>query len=103
MLLLDDTADQYGKDYEFEAPVKLLDKLVHSMVEEPNEEIVVVSQVLAADVNIGYEDIINTQVESKFSFGFMKYRGLCCMEQGEYNVILCLCRFWLLTAPQLRI
>ncbi|KAI6700652.1 hypothetical protein NL676_014976 [Syzygium grande] len=53
---------EYGKDYEFDAPVKLLDKLLHSMAESVNEQLVVVSQVLVADINIGYEDIVNTQV-----------------------------------------
>ncbi|KAK7389037.1 hypothetical protein VNO78_23869 [Psophocarpus tetragonolobus] len=53
---------EYGKDYEYEAPVKLLDKLLHSMPQLPDEQLVVVSQVLVADINIGYEDIVNTQV-----------------------------------------
>ncbi|KAK6123389.1 hypothetical protein DH2020_042865 [Rehmannia glutinosa] len=53
---------EYGKDYEYEAPVKLLDKLLHEMPQSPEEQIVVVSQVLVADINIGYEDIVNTQV-----------------------------------------
>ena len=38
---------QYGKEYEFEAPVKLLDKLLHSMPQSPDEQLVVVSQVLS--------------------------------------------------------
>ncbi|EEF52040.1 protease Do-like 9 [Ricinus communis] len=53
---------EYGKEYEFEAPVKLLDKLMHAMPQSPDEQLVVVSQVLVADINIGYEDIVNTQV-----------------------------------------
>ncbi|GMI76586.1 degradation of periplasmic proteins 9, DegP protease 9 [Hibiscus trionum] len=53
---------EYGKDYEYEAPVKLLDKLLHSMPQSPDEQLVVVSQVLVSDINIGYEDIVNTQV-----------------------------------------
>ncbi|XP_050223890.1 protease Do-like 9 [Mercurialis annua] len=53
---------EYGKEYEYEAPVKLLDKLLHSMPQTPDEQLVVVSQVLVADINIGYEDIVNTQV-----------------------------------------
>ncbi|KAG8378963.1 hypothetical protein BUALT_Bualt07G0039100 [Buddleja alternifolia] len=53
---------EYGKDYEYEAPVKLLDKLLHEMPQSPDEQIVVVSQVLVADINIGYEEIVNTQV-----------------------------------------
>ncbi|XP_050223892.1 protease Do-like 9 [Mercurialis annua] len=50
---------EYGED--MEGPVKLMDK-VNSMRQFPDEEIVVVSQVLVADINIGYEDIVNTQV-----------------------------------------
>ncbi|KAL5747253.1 hypothetical protein ACOSP7_024253 [Xanthoceras sorbifolium] len=53
---------EYGKDYEYESPVKLLDKLLYSMPQSPDEQLVVVSQVLVADINIGYEDIVNTQV-----------------------------------------
>lgn len=53
---------EYGKDYEFEAPVKLLVKHLHEMAETEDEQLVVVSQVLVADINIGYEDIVNTQV-----------------------------------------
>ncbi|XP_020090448.1 protease Do-like 9 [Ananas comosus] len=53
---------EYGKDYEYDAPVKLLDKHLHAMSQSPDEQLVVVSQVLVADINIGYEDIVNTQV-----------------------------------------
>ncbi len=53
---------RYGKDYDYEAPVKLLDALLHGMAGREGEQVVVLSQVLAADVNLGYEDICNTQV-----------------------------------------
>ncbi|KAI9177368.1 hypothetical protein LWI28_014306 [Acer negundo] len=53
---------EYGKDYDFDAPVKLLDKHLHAMAQSVDEQVVVVSQVLVADINIGYEDIVNTQV-----------------------------------------
>ncbi|WOL13804.1 protease Do-like 9 [Canna indica] len=53
---------EYGKDYEYDAPVKLLDKLLHTMAQSHDEQLVVISQVLVADINIGYEDIVNTQV-----------------------------------------
>ncbi|CAA0826750.1 Protease Do-like 9 [Striga hermonthica] len=55
---------EYGKEYEYEGPVKLLDKLMHGMQQLPEEQIVVVSQVLVADINIGYEDIVNTQIHA---------------------------------------
>ncbi|RXI03390.1 hypothetical protein DVH24_004042 [Malus domestica] len=50
------------KEYEFEAPVKLLDKMLHSMPQSPDEQLVVISQVLVADINIDYEVIVNTQI-----------------------------------------
>ncbi|KAG8072359.1 hypothetical protein GUJ93_ZPchr0006g40807 [Zizania palustris] len=53
---------EYGKDYEYDAPVKLLVKHIHAMAQSPDEQLVVVSQVLVADINIGYEEIVNTQV-----------------------------------------
>lgn len=53
---------EYGKEFDLDAPVKLLDKLVHAMAENTSEQIVVLSQVLAADVNVGYEELCNTQV-----------------------------------------
>ena len=78
---------QYGKEYEFDAPVKLLDKHLHAMAQSVDEQLVVVSQVgffcaikryslpliskshhpyqmqvLVSDINIGYEEIVNTQV-----------------------------------------
>ncbi|KAI4352701.1 hypothetical protein L6164_006925 [Bauhinia variegata] len=53
---------EYGKDYEFDAPVKLLEKHLHWMAQSVDEQLVVVSQVLVSDINIGYEDIVNTQV-----------------------------------------
>ncbi|XLR34626.1 hypothetical protein S83_062526, partial [Arachis hypogaea] len=37
----------YGKDYEFNAPVKLLEKHLHAMAQSVDEQLVVVSHVLA--------------------------------------------------------
>lgn len=59
---------RYGKDYDYEAPVKLLDALLHGMAGREGEQVVVLSQVLAADVNLGYEDICNTQVGAQEGF-----------------------------------
>ncbi|QDZ19377.1 trypsin-like serine protease [Chloropicon primus] len=54
---------EYGKDYMYEAPVHLL-RRVHAFPEKEGEEVVVLSSVLPAKVNVGYEDIVNTQVKS---------------------------------------
>lgn len=53
---------EYGKEFDYDAPVKLLDKMMHGLATAPGQQVVVLSQVLAADVNVGYEDIVNTQV-----------------------------------------
>ncbi|KAA3458301.1 protease Do-like 9 [Gossypium australe] len=53
---------QYGDNYEYEAPAKLSDKLLHSMSHSPDEQLVVVYQVLASAINTGYEYIVNAQV-----------------------------------------
>jgi hypothetical protein len=36
---------QYGKDYEYDAPVKLLVKHLHAMAESPDEQLVVILHV----------------------------------------------------------
>ncbi|CAI5520853.1 unnamed protein product [Closterium sp. Naga37s-1] len=51
---------EYGSEFEFESPVSLLHKLLHGHAEHEDEEVVVLSQVLAHEANIGYEDITNT-------------------------------------------
>jgi hypothetical protein len=38
-------ASEYGKNFEFDAPVKLLDKMMHVMAEAADQQVVVVSQV----------------------------------------------------------
>jgi hypothetical protein len=45
-----------------DAPVKLLDRLYHSMPGEPGEQVVVLGQVLADEATLGYEDFTNVQV-----------------------------------------
>ena len=41
-------------------------------VEEEGQNVVVVGQVLAADINIGYEDIVNTMVKGFNGGGLYK-------------------------------
>ena len=53
---------EYGKEYDYDAPVKLLDRMMHEHAIEKGQNVVVLSQVLASDANIGYEDIVNTAV-----------------------------------------
>eukprot|EP01052_Picozoa_sp_SAG31_P008588 SAG31_NODE_436_length_15717_cov_5.420412_15_plen_115_part_00 len=55
---------EYGDDYQYDAPVTLLDRMLHGLLDNPGEQVVVLSQVLGADINVGYEDFVNTAVES---------------------------------------
>jgi len=43
-------------------PVKLLERMYHGTPTNPEEEVVVLGQVLACDATLGYEDIYNVQV-----------------------------------------
>ncbi len=53
---------EYGKEYDFDAPVKLLDAMMHEQALGKGQHVVVLGQVLAADINIGYEDLVNIRV-----------------------------------------
>ncbi|XP_047326435.1 protease Do-like 9 [Impatiens glandulifera] len=55
---------EYTEEFEHDAPIQLLDKLLHAMPKSENEQLIVISQVLVADINIGYETIENEQVVS---------------------------------------
>uniref|UniRef100_A0A1D1XH48 Protease Do-like 9 n=1 Tax=Anthurium amnicola TaxID=1678845 RepID=A0A1D1XH48_9ARAE len=79
---------EYGKDYEYDAPVKLLDKLLHAMAQSEDEQLVVVSQVLVADINIGYEDIVNTQVLSFNGKPVKNLKGLATMVDSCHEEFL---------------
>ena len=73
---------EYGKEFDFEAPVKLLDRLMHSMPSSRQQQVIVLGQVLAADVNIGYEDIVNTQAGPRFVVSVFFLSSLSCLACG---------------------
>jgi hypothetical protein len=55
---------EYGAEYHREAPVKLLDRLLHHTKKTSDEQVVLVSQILACEATLGYEDGYNAQVKS---------------------------------------
>ncbi|CAN6831863.1 unnamed protein product [Brassica oleracea] len=73
---------EYGKEYEYDAPVKLLEKHLHAMTQSVDEQLVVVSQVLVSDINIGYEEIVNTQV---VAFNGKPVKNLKCLAEMVEN------------------
>ena len=92
---------EYSADYHREAPVKLLDRLLHHHKNTPDEEVVLVSQVLACDATLGYEDGYNAQVKAFNETPVRNLKHLAemvlsCEEelmtfQMEYNELLVLC------------
>nr|XP_029148776.1 uncharacterized protein LOC114925348 [Arachis hypogaea] len=70
----------YGKDYEFDAPVKLLEKHLHAMAQSVVEQLVV-SQVLVSDIKIGYK-IVNTQVLAFNGKPVKNLKGLATMVEN---------------------
>jgi len=53
---------EYGADYMSDAPVSLLHNLVYGSRKSPDNEVVILSQVLACQATLGYEDHYNSQV-----------------------------------------
>ncbi len=54
--------DEYGDDYQYDAPVVLLERMLYGHLQNEGQEVVVLSQVLNHDVNEGYEDFRNAMV-----------------------------------------
>ncbi|EIE20222.1 trypsin-like serine protease [Coccomyxa subellipsoidea C-169] len=89
---------EYGKEYDFDAPVKLLDAMMHEQALGKGQHVVVLGQVLAADINIGYEDLVNIRVKAVNGVPVKNLRGLmeaveACKDkylrfQMEYNQLV---------------
>ena len=54
---------EYGIDFDTDSPVKLLNNLFFGRPKKSGDQIVLLSQVLACDLSVGYEDLENVQVE----------------------------------------
>ncbi|EME27544.1 serine-type endopeptidase isoform 1 [Galdieria sulphuraria] len=65
---------EYGEKWDFEAPVKLLDKLLYGYKRTANEQVVILSQVLNARINVGYECLTNTEL---LHFNGTRVENLC--------------------------
>jgi S1-C subfamily serine protease len=53
---------EYGERFEFEAPVKLLNKLMHGEKKFPNEQVVILSHVIHHEITTGYQSLNNLQL-----------------------------------------
>lgn len=54
--------EEYGQDWNQQAPVKLMERKLYAFPTSIDEEVVILSQVLACDATIGYEEVHNTVV-----------------------------------------
>lgn len=52
----------YGLDWSSRAPIKLVQKVLAASKTHKDEEVVVLSKVLASDINQGYQDMGNIQI-----------------------------------------
>jgi len=55
-------ASEYGSEYATESPVKLLDRLFFGQPTSAGDQVVILSQVLACESTVGYEDLENVEV-----------------------------------------
>lgn len=50
---------EFGEEWECEAPIEIVHRVIHQRAEEQGEQLVVLTQVLAHDLTIGYEELEN--------------------------------------------
>jgi hypothetical protein len=53
---------EWGDSWQSASPRRLVEKALHGLATVPGEQIVILSQVLVADVNAGYQSLTNLQV-----------------------------------------
>jgi hypothetical protein len=53
---------EWGDNWQSSSPRRLVEKALHGLASEPGEQVVILSQVLVADVNAGYQSLTNLQV-----------------------------------------
>lgn len=82
---------EYGNKWDKKAPIDLCEKAFYGMPQFEGEEVVVLSQVLISDVNIGYEDFENVIVVECNGVKVRNIRQLLSLvrkTEGEYLKLL---------------
>lgn len=51
-------SQEWGKEWQQKAPVRFVEKALYAAKEKPDQEIVILSQILAADVNVTYQQYV---------------------------------------------
>lgn len=80
----------YGADWSCKAPIKLVHASYAKSKQQQDEEVVVLSKVLSADINLGYQDIgelrvlvvgflvVLTQIGFRFGYSVAVLCWVCC-------------------------
>ena len=58
---------EYGEEWLHSAPRALVEYAIENEAQQPGEEVVIVSQVLAASVNLGYQGTMSASVRGLHS------------------------------------
>jgi len=58
---------QYGKDYDYDSPVKLLDKLLHSMERMEDEQLAAISHTLGKSIELFVTRYIQNRMENNYN------------------------------------
>ncbi|KAK9791362.1 hypothetical protein WJX73_008963 [Symbiochloris irregularis] len=73
---------EFGKDFDFDSPISLLERLANGQVTIPGQEVVLLACVLASDVSIGYEEVTNVVVRKLNGKAINNLPELVCLVEG---------------------
>jgi len=51
-------SSEWGKEWQQKAPVRFVEKALYAAKDKPDQEVVIVSQILAADINVTYQQYV---------------------------------------------
>lgn len=68
---------QYGKDWVRKAPIRLCDRILYGDQRKSDQEVIVLSQVLASELTVGYEAFSNLQLYKVNGIPILNLKHLC--------------------------
>lgn len=76
-------SQEWGKEWQQKAPVRFVEKALYAAKDKPDQEIVILSQILAADINVTYQQYVPNIVTHVNTVPIRNLRHL--VEQVEAN------------------
>jgi len=68
---------QYGKDWGRKAPIRLCDRILYGIKEKQDQEVIILSQVLASELTAGYDSFSNLQIYRVNGIPILNLKHLC--------------------------